>query len=137
MFHEKPNKGGLGVPEFETSIADHLSKLKVKMYSKQGLWSFVASKIKVPLSQRARRKDIIESCDGRGLAESMKKPGCYSWIADGTRLMKGAEYIEALKTRPNLIGTKERQNRGKDIPLRNLVCDLGCPRIETTGHILQ
>lgn len=90
--------------------------------------------IEIPISNRQRRMGIIEFCYGRGLRLSAKKPRCYSWLEDGSKMMKGAEFIEALMVRLNVIATKERNNRGRAAQIRELICDVECPRIETRTH---
>lgn len=97
------------------------------------MWSRVAEAIRIPLSNRQRRTEVGDFCDGRELAQS----GCYGWLSDGTRLMGGSSFVEAVKIRMGVVSTRERNNRGRPTVTQDLVCDLGCPRVETLGHILQ
>lgn len=80
---------------------------------------------------------MTDFCDGRGLGEARRQPACYKWMLDGTRLMKGGEYVEAVKIRLGLVETKERSTRGRARNLDEISCDLGCRRNETLDHILQ
>ncbi|RXG59373.1 hypothetical protein Avbf_09288 [Armadillidium vulgare] len=65
------------------------------------------------------------------------QPGCHSWITDGSRMMRGSIFVEAIKIRLAVSHTKERAVRGRPHLLQDKLCDLGCPRIESLGHILQ
>lgn len=120
MFHGSPSEGGLGIPEMETVICQQLNTLRDNLRREGGIWNGVSK----------------EFCDGRGLALSTKRSGYHPWISDGASLMKGAEYVEAIKIRFYVIGTKEHNNR-KDTSHFAISCDLGCPRVSILRHILQ
>lgn len=137
MFHAHPSKEGLGLPEMEHSIYDQLAKLKFDLSRSGPVWQAVTDSIKVPLSRRQRRTEVTDFCEGRGLALSQKQPGCYSWLTDGTMLMSGSTYVEEVKIRLGAVSTKERNNRGRPTDMTELTCDLGCPKVESLGHILQ
>ena len=57
-----------------------------------------------------------------------------NWVADGTHLLSGANYIHAIQIRSATVATKSRAARGR--PLANNKCDC-CGRTETLGHVLQ
>ncbi len=62
-------------------------------------------------------------------------PPTHEWVDDGTLLMRGSSYISAIKTRLGVAYTKIRASRGRsEAPV---MCDLGCGRVESLGHILQ
>lgn len=71
------------------------------------------------------------------MGEACKQPAWYKWLSDGTRLMSGSTFIEAIKIRHGLVVTKERSSRGRAQRLEDLTCDLGCRKIKTLGHVLQ
>lgn len=83
------------------------------------------------------REMVSDYCDGRGLGEAQRQPASYKWMLDGTRLMKGAEYVEVVKIRLGLVATKERSTRERVRNIEEISCDLGCRRTEILAHILQ
>lgn len=92
--------------------------------------------VAVPFSGRSRRANVVEYCDGCGLALPKKRSGCLSWILGGTAMVKGADFVEAIKIRQNLIDTRERSNRGTNAPLNMHVLQ-ECPvtaRMRTARH---
>ncbi|KAB7504508.1 Retrovirus-related Pol polyprotein from type-2 retrotransposable element R2DM [Armadillidium nasatum] len=138
MFHEHPSAGGLAVPELEKVVPALLAGFKSRMEARGGFWNEVANAIKIPHCNRVRRVKVTDFCDGKGLGEASKQPACYKWLFDGSRLMSGSTFIEAVKIRHGLVATKEKSSRGNRAQqMVNLTCDLGCRKIETLGHILQ
>ena len=84
---------------------------------------------------REHREALYTSVDGRGLREAAGSPPTQSWVQDGTRLMPGHAYVGSVKTRLGLVNTRLRAARGR--PSASVLCDLGCGRTESLGHILQ
>ena len=77
---------------------------------------------------------LINSADGYGLVAHKQVPYLNNWVADGTHLLSGANYIHAIQIRGATVATKSRAARGR--PLANNKCDC-CGRTETLGHVLQ
>ena len=86
-------------------------------------------------SNIAHKQQLYASADGRGLSEADGSPPTHGWVDDGTLLMRGATYINAIKTRLGVVNTKLRSSRGR--AQAPVLCDLGCGRVESLGHILQ
>lgn len=55
---------------------------------------------------------LVGSLDGAGLKEHHLVPQVHRWMTNGTSLIKGATYIDALKIKHNLMPTKTRHARG-------------------------
>lgn len=87
FFHKKPWEGGLGLMELEVAIVEQLSGTKEKLTLQREIWAQVAKTIDVPLSRRIRRTKIADFVDGQGPLEE-RRPGCYGWITNGTRMMR-------------------------------------------------
>lgn len=93
------------------------------------------------LPARALKKENEKKCnrhntnDGKGICEASSSPTYSNWIEGGTRLQKGASYIHAVKIRGNVASTKLRSARGR--PGVDVLCNKGCGRVESLGHILQ
>lgn len=135
MFHNHPSCGGLAVPELVKVVPSLLEGLKSRMEVRGGFWLDVAECLKIPRSRRMRRKRVVYFCDGRGLGEACKQSACYKWLTEGTRMMSGSTFVEAIKIRQGLVVTKERSSRGRARRLKDVVCDLGCRKTEKLGHI--
>ncbi|MPC95384.1 Retrovirus-related Pol polyprotein from type-1 retrotransposable element R2 [Portunus trituberculatus] len=84
---------------------------------------------------KQHQEQLYASADGRGLRGTNLTPSTHDWVDDGTALLKGTTYISALKTRLGVVTTRLRASRGR--PGAPVLCDLGCGRIESLGHILQ
>lgn len=79
-------------------------------------------------------KALLSSLDGAGLQEHQAVPQVHQWMANGTSLLKGAAFIDAIKIKHNLMATKTRRSRGhRNIDTR---CQ-GCGQRESLGHLLQ
>ncbi len=74
-------------------------------------------------------------CDGKGLRGAMKEAARSSndWLTDGTLLMPGHRFIDAVKLRTNSLATEERCNRGR----QRVLCKMGCGAQDGLGHIMQ
>ncbi|MPC91817.1 Retrovirus-related Pol polyprotein from type-2 retrotransposable element R2DM [Portunus trituberculatus] len=81
------------------------------------------------------RNALYATADDRGLSGTDRSPPTHDWVGDGTLLMRGSTYVNALKTRLGLVNTRLRSSRGR--PNAPVNCDLGCGRPESLGHILQ
>ena len=94
---------------------------KLRITSKESLWAALAD-------------DLHSSVDGRGLRESNLVPNQYQWVADGSGLLTGANYIGAVTVRGNLLSSAARAARG--CPLTSILCG-ACGPPGSLGHILQ
>lgn len=56
--------------------------------------------------------------EGVGLAGAAKRSGCYNRITKSSRLMQGLDFVEGIKIRHNLVNTRERANRDRNVPAR-------------------
>ena len=72
--------------------------------------------------------------DGQGLRESDLVLHQHQWVAEGTGLLSGANYIGAFKVRGNLLSSAVLEARGR--PLTSVLCG-ACGRPGSLGHILQ
>ncbi|XP_064461860.1 uncharacterized protein LOC135372068 [Ornithodoros turicata] len=88
----------------------------------------------------ARR--LHESTDGRALREARRVPFVHSWPTDGSRLMTGASFLDAVRIRANALPTHARMSRGQ--PHRERACRAGClteetrvPMSGTLAHVTQ
>lgn len=81
------------------------------------------------------RDQLLSTCDGKGLCNHNETPHVNSWVTDGTLLLTGGDYVQAIKVRGNLLPTGERSTRGRrSVPPK---CDAGCNAVESLGHISQ
>jgi len=148
LFHGDVANGGLGVWSLSEVVpvlrAQRTQKLRL-LLAKFGFGKAVAlPKVQegvAPSTKFVGRKfnDLItKSCDGVGLAghlESMR--GLTSWITGSERyLLKGAEFIHALKSKWNLLPTPARCLRGGS-RAGDRMCEVGCGRVASLGHICQ
>jgi len=78
--------------------------------------------------------DLHSSVDGRGLRESDLVPHQHQWVADGSGLLTGANYIGAVKVRGNLLLSAVPAARGR--LLTSVLCG-ACGQPSSLGHILQ
>jgi len=77
---------------------------------------------------------LYERIDGKSLKQASDVSFVHGWVRDGTRLMTGQVFCEALKVRINALPSRARTGRGKPQP-RN--CKAGCEWPETNVHVLQ
>ena len=77
---------------------------------------------------------LHESIDGVGLSETHRSKSSSRWLQGGTRLLRGASFIQAVKIRLGLVATPARSARGRDTSSQ---CKLGCGQPGTIHHILQ
>lgn len=81
---------------------------------------------------------LHQSVDGRGLQEHSRTPRYInSWVTSGSAMQSGAAFIRSIQLRGNLLYTRSRASRGNTNPGNTVLCDAGCGRVETLGHILQ
>ena len=83
---------------------------------------------------RAWKIALCNSVDGRGLSDhnGIKHQG---FMASGSSLIPGGEFVNVSKARGNLVSTKGRQSRGR--PLVDTNCDCCKREYESLAHILQ
>lgn len=79
-------------------------------------------------------KRLYDSVDGAALKESKYTPHQHQWIADGTRLLTGKDYIHCGRIRIGALPTKSRTTRGR---YQDRKCRGGCQAQETLNHVLQ
>ena len=86
-------------------------------------------------AQRLSATQLYASADGRGLRQQRETPHVNRWVRDGSQLLSGGDYIEAIKVRGNLLATQERSSRGRRIvpPM----CDAMCNATGSLAHISQ
>ena len=145
-FYTRVCEGGLGVPRFTVLIPalkrgalERLSKSHDERVARIAeamlLTPSLTSKELHEYANRTHKEHLYASADGRGLSEAEGSPPTHGWVDDGTLLMKGSTYVTAIMTRLGVANNKLRASRGRiNAPV---LCDLGCGRVETLGHILQ
>uniref|UniRef100_A0A6M2DU98 Putative reverse transcriptase n=1 Tax=Xenopsylla cheopis TaxID=163159 RepID=A0A6M2DU98_XENCH len=79
-------------------------------------------------------KLLYKAVDGAALVKSRMVHQQHRWITDGTRLLSGRDYINAVKLRINALPTKSRTSRGR---IEDRQCRAGCRAVESLDHILQ
>jgi hypothetical protein len=82
---------------------------------------------------RVNKKKLYGSKDGGGLRFHCQTPSIHNWVDNYHGNAK--LYVNAIKIRGNLVGTKTRCNRGRDST--DYLCRAGCNRPESLSHILQ
>ena len=83
---------------------------------------------------RAWKIALCNSIDGKGLSDHNGiKP--HGFMASGSSLMTGGEFVSVSKIRGNLVSTKGRQSRGR--PLVDPKCDCCKREYESLAHVLQ
>lgn len=79
-------------------------------------------------------RQLRGTVDGRGLAEAPRVPAAHAWVSDGSALLPGADFIEAIKVRANAVPTRSRCSRGRPL---DRTCRAGCRATETLAHVAQ
>ena len=159
-FHADAKYGGLGVPSLATSIglmktvrfgkmamSDDPTVLAISRHpnTQRLLKRWGTTKVQgTSVTNKDEAKETWASklhctIDGAGLAEANLVSYAHRWVTDGTRLLTGRNFIDAVKIRGNLVGTRSRSSRGRP------ESDPYCPhqhcnphhRRETLGHISQ
>ena len=147
-LYTKVSDGGLGIPRFSVEVPalkrgalERLSKSSDTRVAGIAEAMLLSDPVQTPSKERRRvaclrhKEEWYASVDGRGLKGTDSNPNCHTWLDDGTSLMKGSSYISAVKTRLGVVSTRLRSSRGR--PGAPVLCDLGCGRPESLGHILQ
>lgn len=152
FFHAAAADGGLGVVCLATAVPlwrwRRLEQLKksshpsapqlvsssyfetvVQRASRLGLPA-VKSKEKL---REVWREKLYRSVDGAGLSAHQKGPRVLDWVRTG-RYLRGAAYVRATHVLGNLLPTASRCHRGRS---DRTLCEAGCRRAETLGHISQ
>ena len=78
---------------------------------------------------------LLISVDGRGLKQQGQTPHVNTCVLDGSALLSGGDYIQAVKVRGNLLPSAERSSRGRRTG--PVWCDAGCNAWGTLAHISQ
>jgi hypothetical protein len=85
--------------------------------------------------RRLLGNQLHRSVDGRGLRHQRETPHVNDWVRDGSDLLTGGDYLEAVLVRGNLLATAERCSRGRrTVPPK---CDAMCNASGTLAHISQ
>ncbi|KAG0445048.1 hypothetical protein HPB47_001137 [Ixodes persulcatus] len=77
---------------------------------------------------------LHRSNDGAALRDCGKVPGAHRWVSEGTRLLRGRQFLNLIKLRINAMPTLERTSRGRGV---DVSCRAGCRAPESLGHVLQ
>ncbi|KAG8177076.1 hypothetical protein JTE90_015728 [Oedothorax gibbosus] len=132
-FHATTYDGGLGLPSLRWTVP--LLAAKRGAYKKTQLLmnsgKIVGNNGDI---HRLYRNRLLESCDVAGLKEANKVPSAHAWITDGTALMSGRKFVQAVQIRLNVLYSRGRAARGRSMDHQ---CTRGCPQPETLNHILQ
>ena len=147
-LYTKVSDGGLGIPEFSVIVPalkrgalERLSRSADERVAGIAGALLLSDPVRTPAKEQRRlaclrnKESLYASADGRGLKGFDSHPNTHDWVENATALMKGATYVSAVKTRLGVVGTRLRASRGR--PGAPVLCDLGCGRPESLGHILQ
>jgi hypothetical protein len=77
---------------------------------------------------------LHKSWDGMKLKEAERVPQVHSWVSDGSNMMTGQVFCEALNIRINSLPTLARYYRGQN---KRKTCRAGCHEVESLHHVLQ
>jgi len=91
-----------------------------------------------PVNENSRRpftNKTTTHLGGRSVWWTNLVPSVNNWVTDGTGLLRGSDYIQAIKIKGNLANTRMRAARGR--PNADIRCDAGCNARETLSHISQ
>lgn len=157
FFHASAKDGGLEVPRLRYTIPPMKAKRMAKLEST--LDPVMQAVVTGPVFLGARKRclqaaraagtelrcsaDVREllstqlhaSVDGRGLKQQGQTPHVNRWVTDGSALLSGGDYIQAVKVRGNLMPSGERSSRGRrEGPM---MCDAGCNAQSTLAHTSQ
>ena len=80
---------------------------------------------------------LYQSIDGSSLKNSHRVTGQHQWVADGTSLFSGRNYINCHKVRIGALPTRSRMTRGRPEGTGDRLCRVGCMAQETNNHVLQ
>lgn len=78
--------------------------------------------------------DFHSRCDGAGLRQTSIVPAASAWLTDGSSLMSGSEFIDAVHVQYNCLFSRAHATWGRD---DNRLCSRGCRVPETLNHIVQ
>lgn len=79
-------------------------------------------------------RQLHRSIEGKPLLTSTAVKGQHSWVADGTSLLTGRDYIGCHRARIGCLPTRSRTTRGRT---GDRSCRAGCNAQETNNHVLQ
>lgn len=155
-FHAPVAEGGLGIP----ALRHTLPRLKLQRIAMLRLSSVPAclDAVKCPaiIHEERKAKDLLtvngeilstareisdhwtdllhKSVDGGPLRECASVPESHNWVAAGTRLLSGRDFVDCTRLRINAMPTLARTSRGRDL---DITCRAGCREAETLSHALQ
>lgn len=155
-FHAPVASGGMGIPDFTTTIRLQKQKrfeklltssdpvvraaaMEPVLQSKFRRWAPPATIGREEVrSSKARGTEwanvLHAKVDGQALRPAADFPEVQRWVSSGAPHLTGREYIKAIKTRAGLLPTPERRARGR--PGNSGLCDT-CRTPGTLGHISQ
>src|SRR5688572_25922287 len=156
-FHAKASSGGLEVPRLRYTIpplkARRMGGIEASedpvMQSVATSPHFLGARRRCAKTARVAGRvlsngkdahDLLatqlhSSVDGRGLKQQGQTPHVNTWVTDGSALLSGGDYIQAVKVRGNLLPSAERSSRGRRTG--PVWCDAGCNAWGTLAHISQ
>lgn len=157
FYHADVNSGGLGVPALQLMVPrlklGRLQRLETSTFPacvaaartpsvvEEVRWARLAvtrsgELLDSPaLCKGFWARQLHSSVDGRALADAGDVPEAHSWVSDGSGLLRGSDFIQAVKVRINAVPTRARCSRGRDAADRS--CRAGCGMVETLGHVTQ
>ena len=156
-YHAKVVDGGLEIPRLRYSIPVMKNRRMAKLESSLDpvmQWvanspCFLGAKVRSSKAakvvgqtldtgrdvQRLLANQLHTTADGRGLRHQRQSPHVNNWVRDGSDLLSGGDYLEAVLVRGNLFQTPERATRGRrTVPP---MCDAGCNSTCTLAHMSQ
>ena len=136
-FHASIKEGDLGIASFATAIPALIkNRLRRLEESEDEVVQAAARGTPKPPTVPPKHwaNKLHTTIDRAGLRESQLSPTSLRWVDSGTRLLRGAAYVQAIKTQLRVLTTPARSARGRDL---DSSCKLGCGVPETLHHILQ
>lgn len=147
-IHAAVRDGGLGIPSLRWSIPRmRLARLEnlgsyesCEFLKREKEISMLRVKdnstyLKTPEELQERWARILHTTtDGQALKLSSKTPNQHGWVGEGTKFLKGKDFIELAKLRINALPVRSRTTRGRR---KERLCRAGCLNPETLNHVLQ
>lgn len=158
-FHAPCRDGGLGIPSFRVAIPcmvfDRLTALQasdspVTRAAANNIWTQRRLRWATGLLERSQpplinkdarayfwRNKLYAMTDGRELRESYKASASTAWIDRASHRIPGRDYVQYHRVHVNALPSRVRTTRGRRTEAVDLHCRAGCPRVETTAHVIQ
>ncbi|CAB0034401.1 unnamed protein product [Trichogramma brassicae] len=148
FLHTGRDRGGLSVPSLVT-IIPAIKRSRLEAIGQSG--AFFAEDLatspratrqmdwcgRAPYTAAKLTAELHERVDGKELRETNRAKVSDRWIHDPYCRIPTADYIHYIHVRCNAFPSRVRTTRDRrDLPI-SIMCRAGCPKTETTAHIIQ